>query len=497
MNVCLFLAAFSLAAPFKDGAVLQRDRKVPVWGSAPAGSAVEVSFAGQTCRTVADADGAWRVDLAPMPASSVGHDLTVTSQTSQTSQTLHDVLVGEVWFASGQSNMACPIRGGDPHFSDVDGALVTQLVRRDDIRFVLTPETWRVAPTNDVPVRWRKFSPEAFAGGGLKLSAVAWYFARELNAALGVPVGIVDCAWGGSAIDAWIPREALAARSDLKDIHDLPVKADWTWKDSYGPIVNNMMQPTVLWNAMVNPYAPYAMRGVIWYQGERNRAEPKKYVLKMHALYDGWSRKFENPGMSLYFVQLANFRYNWFGQWLAQARFAAEESRAAMVVCSDLGAWDDIHPARKEPVARRLAALTLKRDYGFDILAESPIAAGWKVEGRRAVIEIRNGGERLHVHNESVGDFSAPFELAGQDGIFRPARIVNFRMFKENGKDRTFGGIPPDRIELEAEGVDMPVKVRYLFQKPRRSCVFNSAGLPLGAFQFGAPELEEFLKEEE
>lgn len=488
------LASLALATPFKDGAVLQCGRSVPVWGMAVPGERVTVAFAGQAQSAVADAKGAWRTDLKPLTASREPRELKVVGARSGTA-TVRDVLVGEVWFASGQSNMACPIVGGDPHFSDVDGGLVTQFVRRDDIRFILTPEVWRVAPTNDVRVRWQKFRPESFAGGGLKLSAVAWYFARELNAALDIPVGIIDCAWGGSAIDAWIPREALAARPDLKDIHDLPVKANWTWSDSYGPIVNNMMQPTVLWNAMVNPYAPYAMRGLIWYQGERNRAEPKKYLSKMHALYDGWSAKFENPEMSLYFVQLANFKYNWYGQWLTQARFVAEQRHAAMAVCSDLGTWDDIHPARKEPVARRLAALALKRDYGFDLVAESPVVTGWRVDRNKAVVEMANA-RRLYIHNDSVSDFSVPFELAGADGVWRTAKVLNFRRFRENGKERTYGNLDGTRLVLKAEGVERPVKVRYLFQKPRRSCVFNEAGLPLGAFQFGAPELEEFLKEE-
>lgn len=490
----LLLATLTLAAPFKDGAILQRDRTVPVWGTAEPGETVTVSFAGQTQSTVAEASGAWRADLKPMGASREPREMTVVASQSGDA-TVRDVLVGEVWFASGQSNMVCPITGADPHFSDVDGALVSQFVSRDDIRFVLTPEVWRVAPTNDANVRWQKFSPASFTGEGPKLSAVAWYFARELNAALDVPVGIVDSAWGGSAIDAWIPREALAARADLRDIYELPVKENWTGKDRYGPIIDNMMQPTVLWNAMVNPFVPYAMRGVIWYQGERNRAEPAKYVSKMHALYDGWSARFENPGMPFYFVQLANYKYNWFGQWLAQARFAKEEPHAAMVVSADLGVWDDIHPPRKEPVARRLAALALRRDYGFDLVADSPEVASWKTENGRMVLEMANA-RRLFVHNDSVSSFSAPFELAGADGVFRQAKIENYRHFTEKGVDRRYGDFDGARIVLSAEGVAEPVKARYLFKAPRRSCVFNEAGLPLGAFQIGAPELDDFLKEE-
>lgn len=241
-------------------------------------------------------------------------------------------------------------------------------------------------------------------------------------------------------------------------------------------------QPGVIWNALVNPWCPYAIRGFIWYQGEANSAKPERYCSQMHALYNGWSQKFENPNLKLYFVQLAPWGKDIAKMQLAQARFEREQPNAAMTVVNDVGNLNDIHPNEKGIVGLRLALHALKRDYGFaDIQDNSPTVKGLKVEGDTAVLSFDNA-KWLYQYNP---DFSLTtrFELAGADGVFKPAGIQNFVKGKKGGRPR--GRIDGAEIRLKAEGVAEPVKVRYLHAPPWTGNIYNDADLPLGAFEIG------------
>ena len=294
LSACAAEAKVATATPFADNMVLQRGRAVPVWGTADAGEAVTVSFAGQTKSAKADAKGAWRVMLDPMPASKENRVMKVSG--SANVEEIKNVLVGEVWFASGQSNMECPIWGPSPRYRDGQGAVMTASARRPFIRYAKNGRVWKVEPRYDWKAAWRDFSPASFKETfSYNLSAVAFYYALELYDALDVPVGIIDSSWGGTCIETWTPLCSYKTPPDISE----------TGKRAH-------QQPTALWNGMVAAWAPFAIKGFIWYQGCSNAGQGRRYSERMHALYNGWAKEFQNPDLKLYFVQLAPFSRSWF-----------------------------------------------------------------------------------------------------------------------------------------------------------------------------------------
>ena len=366
-------AKIELGTPFSDGAVLQREKEVPVWGTADPGKDVTVEFAGTKASVTAGADGKWMVKLPKMCASKESRTMTVTESEpgwfgSETDRVeVRDVLVGEVWFASGQSNMECPIWSDRTRYRDGKGGLMTTMTYLPYVRFAKNNKQWTVRPAKAKSQGWKKFEPSSFTG--YTLSAVAFYYARELYLALDIPIGIVDASRGGTNIDAWTPRCGYeGCDRSIQATADYPVKERWNEKtDCRGPINADLQQPTVLFNGMVASWAPMAMRGVIWYQGCHNGGEGHLYCAKLHALYNGWSRAFANPDLKFYVVQLAPFTHNWAGVCMAQAKFVSEQANAALSVTADVGNFHDVHPNDKEIVAKRLAVHALKRDYGFSI----------------------------------------------------------------------------------------------------------------------------------
>ncbi|MBO7654902.1 MAG: hypothetical protein J6U40_08260 [Kiritimatiellae bacterium] len=463
-------ADVELAMPFNDGMVLQRDRAVPVWGKAAPGEKVKVAFAGKEKETVAGEDGTWRVTLDPMPASKENRTLTVTGANTVT---VKDVLVGEVWFASGQSNMECPIWGGGPRYRDGKGAMMIQSTLRPYIRWAKNPKAWSATPKPLARAIWRDYSPASFdQKNGMLLSAVAYYYALELYGALEIPIGIIDSSWGGTNIDAWTPRCGYENHPELEDVAKFPVTQKWDNSMRRGPVSGGNQQPTVLWNGMVDAWTPLAIRGFIWYQGCHNNGEARRYCSKMHALYDGWAKAFQNPDLKLYFVELAPYGTSWFELQRSQMRFAAEEKNAALAVTCDAGNIHDIHPNDKEIVAKRLALHALKRDYGFDSIQDnSPTLKGWKLDGNKFVLSF-NDAKSLYVY--SADRSVAPnFEIAGKDNKFVPAKLLNVN------RD---GNVRGAELEIAADAVKEPVRLRYLAKNPYTGTVYSDSSLPLGPF---------------
>lgn len=469
------LAEVTFGMPFADNMVLQRDREVPIWGTAEPGEMVSVSFAGQERTAVSDETGAWRITFDAMPASKECSTLRAVGKTGKAEA--RNVLVGEVWFASGQSNMECPIWGPNPRYRDAKGLLMTSMTRRPFIRYVKNKRVWSVVPRRDGTAVWREFAPESFAADSKQcLSAVAFYYALELYAALDVPVGIIDSSWGGTNIDAWTPRSAYAKHPALKDVEEFPVTDKYDNSMNVGPVNGARQQPTVLWNGMVAAWAPYAMRGMIWYQGCHNWEEPERYAEKMHALYDGWSAEFSNPDMSFYFVQLAPYKTSWFDIQLEQARFAEEEPHAALVTTCDIGNFWDIHPNDKEIVAKRLALHALRRDYGFvQVEDNAPTLESWKIEDGRFVLAF-NDGDGWYMYNKNRTWKVAGFEVAGEDGAWVPAKVCN---------EVLYGGVLGGKeLVVSADGVEKPCALRYLASPPYEGALYSSdSALPLGPFE--------------
>lgn len=477
-------AKVELGVPFTDGVVLQRGREVPVWGKADAGEKVTVTFGAQCVATTAGADGAWCVKLAPMAASCTGRVLKANDAEAK------DVLVGEVWFCAGQSNTELPLCGGNPHFRDGKGALRAMMTRKPFVRFCYqsdykTSVTPKKTPAK--PVEWKAFTPENLLKGP-SFSAMGVYFALELHNAMGVPVGIVGTYWGGTRVEPWTPASGFAtvpscAAEGTREVYD-PAAFNAQKEAKKTPFGRIQDQPRVLWNEMVNPWTPFAIKGFIWYQGCSNAGEGHGYAAKMHALYNGWAKEFRNPDLKLYFVQLAPWGYDKIAAIQeGQAIFAAAEKNAGMAVINDCGNLADIHPNDKETVGMRLAALALKRDYGFsDIKADSPTLKSWKVEGDKFILSF-NDAESWYLYNPDWA-VSNGFEIAGEDGKFVPAKIENLQVNKAQAY-RSNGAIKGRELVIRADGVTAPKKLRYLFSRPWFGSLYNEAGLPLGAFHIG------------
>lgn len=478
-------AKVELASPFADGVVLQRDRIVPVWGWADSGEKVTLSFADQVITVIASASGKWRVDLKPMLASKEGRTLSVTSvhpNGSTSSISVSDVLVGEVWYCSGQSNAECPIWGGNPRFRDRQGATVAQMTVKPLIRYCYASDYKR----SDVPreraryqVVWRPFTPENLMralrpNGTDGFSSMAVYFALDLYSALDVPIGIVGSWWGATRIEPWTP----ACGFELAGVKPIPDKTRGA---------REIDQPCKMWNEMVEPWCPMAMRGLIWYQGCSNSSQPETYVGYMHALYRGWAAKFENPEMKLYFVQLAS----WGAPCVvplqeAQSKFASEEPNAGLVIIGDVGNLDDIHPNDKQIVGRRLALKALKYDYGFAwIECDSPVLRDWRTVEDKFVLEFDHA-ESYYFYNPDRSARNG-FEICGADGVWHPAEYANGEWYTIWLGNIRNGNLLGNNVVVRAPGVTHPKKLRYLHSAPWFASLYNQANLPIGPFHVDTP----------
>ena len=494
-------AKIELGTPFADGMVLQRGMKVPVWGKAEPGRKVTVEFAGNEVSTVACPDGCWKVKLPAMCASKESRTLAVTEResgwlwdTALDTVEIRDVLVGEVWFCSGQSNTECPIWGSNPHYRDGQGATVIQMTVKPNVRVVKMERCASATPRTGYRATWRKMTPQTlyWDGKGMPPSAMGYYYALELANALDIPIGLLDSSWGGTGIDAWTPPSGYEGLESLKDIAALPTldekafveaRTNGVYKGTYGHGAWHQ-QPSALWNGMVAAFAPMAIRGFIWYQGCHNAGEAQRYCDKMHALYNGWAKEFANPDLKLYFAQLAPYGNGWYAMDLAQAKFEREEKNAAMAIINDVGCLTDIHPNDKRTVAKRLALHALKRDYGFDwIVDNSPTLRSWKVEGDKFVLSF-NDAKEWYLYNP---DWSVTngFEVCGTNGVWTAATIENLQGAEEAGRihGNCRGQISGADLVISAKGVDEPVKLRYLFRKPWKGNLYSEFALPLGAFE--------------
>ena len=482
-SMSLLLAAAALAPVFGDHCVLQCDRPVAVWGTAAAGEEVSVAFGGSIERTRAGADGKWRVNLPPMPACAEGRDLVVTSTGPE--RRVSDVLVGEVWFLSGQSNAVCPLwyeRG--VHFRDQQGAVVAQYLDIPTVRFVNSSG------------RWQRFTPGSLAdyvhaagGDRHSFSALGTYFARELHLALGgnVPIGVIGVYSNGTGIDTWIAPEGYATRDDLEDMRTWRriSSKEWTKDAAKGPIVAHHQQPSVLFESLVRRWTPWTVRGVLWHQGASNMVDAPRYTAKLHALWNGWSKLFENPSLPFIYCETSRVTGGSFELARRQVAFAQENPHAAIVASNDV-TLPDVHGQLKEPIARRMVLQALRRVYGrADIRSDSPLPVSASASGGRLTVEFSNA-RTLYVYNETTDGRECNLELAGADGVWRPAKIVNFADNKAGGW-ASDGYVPEPRLVLEAKGVEAPVCARYLVKPPLRGNLYSDAALPAFPFEIAIP----------
>ena len=502
------LAELRLAPVFSDNLVLQRGTKTRIWGQADPGEGVMVTFAGQQVEAIADKSGNWMAALAPMPASAENRTLKVAGQAKTI--VVEDVLVGEVWICCGQSNMEMPMWGDNPRFRQVNGDEYAKKGSNSLIRLVnLVPIESKIRPFRDYKykIAWKPATEESI----LSYPATAYFFGKELQAALRVPVGLLAAYCGGTTIENWMSPTGLNTVPALEELAyavnaTLPyrkeyqeltakVKSEFTgWMKKYEdalaadatlpeppedfclpvpPVYPKELavsvwppKTTMLYNGLVYPLTPMAIRGAIWYQGCQNINDGAIYADKMQALLNGWRLDFQNPEMPFYFVQLAPYKHGGYklpALWEAQQKFADANGKAVgMAVINDVGDLKDIHPADKTQVGHRLALLALNRTYGkADLQADSPRLQSAKVEGGRYVLAFK------HVEQFKTNGHKPAFEIAGADGKYEPAEAE----------------IKGRVIEVFSDKVPAPAMLRFMWVPLSEASLFNEAGLPLGAFR--------------
>lgn len=500
-------ASASVRVPsfFSDHMVLQSGQKVPVWGWAEPGEAVLVSIAGQTKKAKANKKGSWKVTLDALESSAVptvmrveGKDRTIT---------VRDVLVGEVWICSGQSNMQWRVS------QSMDAEEEIAAAEHPGIRMFLTELQTAAEPQQDTVGHWAVCHPESVG----EFSAVGYYFGRKLHEELGVPVGMIRTAWGGTRSEAWTSKEAIeadeaavpmmAAWEEVRESWDMEIAQEKyevdlaNWEEQMARVkamnaelpageekrrfprrpevpvepATNRHHPSAIYNAMIAPFGGYGMSGAIWYQGESNRQRAEQYRSIFPTMIANW-RELWGDDFSFYFVQLANFLEPatepgtpsaWAELQEAQLMTLSALEEVGMAVANDIGAADDIHPTNKQEVGRRLALWALANDYGRDDLVHSgPLFKKMRAKKGRAIITFDHVGGGLAIRDG--GEKLARFEIAGAD------REWHWADAKIRGK----------RVIVSSPEVPEPVAVRYAWaSNPDGANLVNEEGLPASLFR--------------
>ncbi|MBN2475876.1 MAG: 9-O-acetylesterase [Pirellulales bacterium] len=439
------VAAVKPAALFCDNMVLQCDAKVPVWGTGDDGEQVTVRFRDQEVSTVAKG-GKWILWLAPLKAGEPAEDMTLTGNYTIT---IRNVQVGEVWICSGQSNMQMSVSGSNNAQEEIAAA------DYPNIRLFTVARKPQPEPVDDCVGNWSVCSPQAVGG----FSAVGYFFGRCLHKELDVPVGLINSSWGGTIAEAWTSRETLQSDEAFKAIVE---RRDAGFKPG------NPNQGSVLYNGMIHPLLPYAIRGAIWYQGESNRGRAEQYAKLFPAMITDWRKSFGQGDFPFLFVQLAPFRYGGADPaecaelWEAQLK-TLSLANTGMAVTTDIGNFTDIHPKNKQDVGKRLALWALAKTFGQELVYSGPLYDSMSVEGDKIRVKFQHVGGGL----VAKGGPLAEFTIAGEDQKFVPAEAV----------------IDGDAIVVHSDEVARPVAVRFAWNDTPTPNLFNKEGLPASPFR--------------
>lgn len=456
--IILFVASFATAEvklPSVIGShmVLQRDEPVPIWGWAEKTEEVTVIFAGKTYSTQADCTGNWKVELEPSKANANGQNMVIKGSNEIV---LEDILIGEVWLCSGQSNMEWSVaRSANAKEEIANG-------KHPLIRHIKIPHRPSDTPEVDVPTKgWEVCSPETVAN----FTAVGYYFARKIQGELKVPVGLLGSNWGGTRIDPWIPPVGYKSVPALKE--NFADKLD-QFPAKNGNRIHHQ-SPLALYNGMISPLVPYGIRGALWYQGESNNGEGLLYHEKMKALINGWRSLWDKPELPFYYVQLAPFKYRGSAQslpgiWQAQLE-TLKVPHTGMAVLTDITTLNDIHPPNKQDVGNRLALWALAKTYGKEGLTYSgPLFSKVEPKGDKLVVHFQGGTAEGLVTQDCQK--ASHFEVAGKEGNWTPA----------------LAKIEGNTIVLSADGVKTPTQARFAWDQQAVPNLFNEAGLPASPF---------------
>lgn len=444
-------AEVRLPALFSDHLVVQRDRPIHVWGWGEPGERVRVTIDDRSASTRASKDGIWDVSLKAMHAGGP-HTLVVEGDNRLQ---FDDVLVGDVWVCSGQSNMQWPVQ----LVKDAD--LEIPFAYNPNIRLFSVPLEAADKPQGDVDSDgWKHASPESAAG----FSAVGFYFGREVYARNGVPLGLINSSYGGTRVEAWISAERLKKHEDYRAL----------WESGSGHqdagVEREQDFPTVLYNAMIAPLVKFPITGAIWYQGESNAGRAYQYRSLFPLLIEDWRKLWDQGAFPFLYVQLANFRAReaepgastWAELREAQT-MALELPKTAMAVIIDIGEAEDIHPKNKQDVGKRLALAAEKVAYGEDVTYSGPLYRSHSVESGRMRIQFDHVDGGLSVD----GEYLTGFSIAGADQKFYWAHAA----------------VDGDEVVVSHPEVARPAAVRYGWADNPDCNLYNGAGLPASPFR--------------
>lgn len=443
-------AAIRLPAVIGSNMVLQRQSEAALWGKANANAKVTVltSWNKKTYTAKADANGSWKVKVQT-PAAGGPYEITISDGTPVR---LENILIGEVWLCSGQSNMEMPVKGfkNQPILHSAD---ILMEADNPQIRLFNVPRKTSRTPQFTCNASWQVSNAESAAG----FSAVGYQFAKMLQEKLKVPVGIIETTWGGTVIEAWMDEQALQPfAAEIK----IPAA------DVQKPDRNDA---TALYNGMVTPLTGYGIKGMLWYQGEANRTRPAQYRKLMPAMVKSWRTTWDCGEWPFYYVQIAPFAYdNDKGEagLLREAQLKAmqEIPNAGMAVSMDVGTENNIHPPDKTIIAKRLLYWALAKTYGYKgIPCEGPVYKSMTVSVDTVKLTFDHAANGLATFGKPLSDF----EVAGEDKVFHPAKAW----------------ITGSGIYVKSAEVKNPVAVRYAFGAWLVGTLFNTEGLPASSFR--------------
>ena len=464
-----------LAQLFSDQMVLQREQPLPVWGQAAPGSVVKLrlldaqgaAITSASGEVTADGNGDWQISLPALPAAG---PLQMEVATDRQQITLKDVWLGDVWLASGQSNMEWPLSAQTENWQQAvkDAAY-------PNIRFFTVPNRIAATPQRQLPLtHWVVASAETVPD----FSAIGWYFAKQNHLEKGVAVGIIDATWGGTVAQAWTPAAALLALPAYQQAASEVIAQS---QELAQQIINKTSSntpnqqphwlPGVLFNAMIKPLVPYGIKGVLWYQGESNVEQAAYYHALFSTLIQSWRDEWQQPLPFLY-VQLASYlqpkAQPAASAWasLREAQFQTLQLPAtAMVVTTDLGDANDIHPARKKPVAERLWLAARRTVFGEAIIASGPVFSSLQIEGKQLRVRFEHVGTGLYSKDGALRGFA----IAGSDGKYHNAHAK----------------LEDNAVLLWSDKVAKPVSVRFGWADFTDANLYNSAHLPAVPFRAG------------
>ena len=459
-NILLIISLFAinliasqnlkLPSIFNDNMILQQDSNISIWGWSKSRSSISitVSWNEKTLITNSDDNGKWIINIKT-PKSGKSHEISLKSGDQKIS--LSNILMGEVWIASGQSNMQMNLKGynNEPVLGANDAIANSN---NSEIRFFTVERNTSETKMENLEGNWSISNPE----NSPSFSAVAYSFAKHLNTVLDVPVAIIHSSWGGTPAEAWTDSQSLNTDFEKGVIKNHRGRAS--------------DEPSSLYNAMINPLINFRIKGAIWYQGESNVARANNYAKLKNSMIEGWRRAWNQGSFPFYFVQISPYKYD--GNDKSSSAYLREAqlntmfntSNTGMAVSLDVGDENSIHPPRKFILGKRLAYWALNKDYGLSTVEFSgPVFKSLEIKENKVLIEFDYAKNGLYCPDEEINNF----ELASEDKVFYPA----------NAK------ITRNQLEVQSDDVKNPVHVRYGWKNYLKGNLFNTKGLPASSFR--------------